>query len=129
MNNQKTDNIRKEAQKRTQDYVDYMNKTVQAYKEDIQRWYNTDEYLQDPYMEWFNCVKALRTVRLWDIIQNELDPAQRNLLNCYYANGQKMDTMAAIFAVQYKNAATLRVLLSNARKAVREAYKAKYGDE
>ena len=120
--------LRKDATDKLNEYIRGMNKSIELQKELCERWLNTDEYLHDALLDWFDYNKAQKAIRLWDIIQNDLEPAQRNLVNLYHANGENMSFLTQFFIGEYKNAATIRVLLSNARTRIREIYKEKYGE-
>lgn len=108
--------------------TDYITEMNRMYEDQIQmqKMYG-DDNLSDEY---FNYTKSLRFTRLWELMM-ELKPVDRNLLLLYQACGNRYKAMLdELFKsnVNYKNDATLRVLVTNARKEIRRLYKEKYGD-
>ena len=88
---------------------------------------NYDENL--PEYTGFDYHQAIRYMRTWDIIK-ELPTDKKNLFIIYTACDFNYKNTLAIFndiGKGYKNAATLRVMISNIRKQIKEIYKDRYG--
>ena len=88
---------------------------------------NYDENL--PEYTGFDYQQAIKYMRTWDIIK-ELPTDKKNLFIIYVACDFNYKNTLAIFndiGKGYKNAATLRVMISNIRKQIKEIYKDKYG--
>lgn len=107
------------------DYICSMELVYQEQKE-LQDLYNADKYDND----YFNINKSLKFTRTWEILMSMDNIAARNLLLLFNACGSKYkETLEALSGlnVEYKNEATLRVMITNARKIIKEIYDDKYG--
>ena len=83
-----------------------------------------------PELAWFNYRKAVKLKRTYNIILNDLQPTERNLFCIYLACNYDYEKTLEIFNGEnkgYKNIATLRVIIANIRKIIKEKYKEKYG--
>ena len=77
----------------------------------------------------FDYYSALRFVRTWNIIKNDLSTSDRNLILCFLASDSNYEECLAWFngrGKNIKNTATLRVMICNVRKKIRTIYKEKY---
>lgn len=109
--------------------TEYIDKMDSLYEDKLKQIEDYKTNVIDEFDEYFDYYKALKFVRTWDIIKNNLNPAEKNLViasecakdyeECLsFFNGGKAP----------KNIATLRVLICNARKKIREIYNQKWGD-
>ena len=83
-----------------------------------------------PELAWFSYRKAVKLKRTYSIIKNDLQPTERNLFCTYLACNYDYEKTLEIFNGEnkgYKNIATLRVIIANIRKIIKEKYKEKYG--
>lgn len=87
---------------------------------------NYDENL--PEYTGFEYQQAIKYMRTWDIIK-ELPTDKKNLFIIYAVCDFNYKNTLAIFndiGKCYKNTATLRVMISNIRKQIKEIYKERY---
>ena len=91
--------------------------------------FNLDDIIIDEY---FNYDKSVKITRMWEIIRDMEDIVSRNLLLLYHACNcrykRTLEELGRNNKVVYKNEATLRVMVCNARKIIREKYRELYGD-
>lgn len=111
---------------------------IDKYIKNMDVLYNEQKELQDLYSndkltdEYYNINKSLKFTRTWEIINNDLDYAVRNLLllfnacDCRYK--ETLEALSGSNCVQYKNVATLHVMVTRARKIIKNIYNEKYGD-
>lgn len=64
---------------------------------------------------------AEKFIKTYDIIQSRLTVSQRNLLYIFTATGQSYKQTIEILNGEVKNIATLRVMIHNIRKIIKEA--------
>lgn len=108
------------------DYIKTMDSLYNEQKE-LQDLYNSDK-LTDEY---YDINKSLKFTRTWDIIMKDLDCAGRNLLLLFnVCESRYKETLEALvgFNIEYKNVATLRVMITRIRKKIKEIYNKKYGN-
>lgn len=108
------------------DYIKSMDKVVEDNKRLMQLY---DDDVQTDELEYFDYNKALKFNRLWDVIKHDLPPTKRNLLLCFEACGEDYTKCLAFFngnGMNYKNKATLHVLVCNARNMANKLYTEKY---
>lgn len=97
--------------------VNEMRSMLEAYD-------NSVNEFEENRFEFFDYNRTQKIVRMWDIIM-DLRPQDRNLLLMYEAVDHDYEKMSEFFG-QYKTQATIRVLLCNARKEIRDKYKKRY---
>lgn len=110
---------------------------IEEYIKRMELQYQEQKELQELYMndrladEYYDYNKSLRFTRTWEIITGLTDYADRNLILLFNACDCKhKDTLEALSGagmVQYKNEATLRVMISHARKRIKDKYESEYG--
>lgn len=103
--------------KQTDMYVEWLKDMCKNYDENL------------PEYTGFDYHQAIAYMRTWDIIK-ELPTDKKNLFIIYVACDFNYKNTLAIFndiGKGYKNAATLRVMISNIRKQIKEIYKDRYG--
>lgn len=112
-------------------YIAAMDKRCEEYREEIRIYENS--YSEETNLgESFNYYEALKFVRTWDIIKNDLDAVSRNLVIAMQASDMNYIKCLEWFngaGQSIKNTATLRVMVCNARKKIRIIYEQKYGVE
>lgn len=98
-------------------------------KESCEKYENT--LFELPELTGFNYEKAVKFIRTWDIVE-ELPADKKNLFVIFWSTGFNYKKTLEIFngvGKGCKNVATLRVLVSNIRKIIKEQYKEKYGTD
>lgn len=100
------------------EYIERMN----ASKE-----YLLDRLKYDYGSEDFNRDAAVRFIRTWDIIMNDLTPVQRNLFVAFSAFDRKADDCIKLFNAS--NVYSLRQMVYVIQKKIVKVYKEKYDDK
>ena len=112
------------------EYVASMDNLCDDYKRLIEL-YDSCIYPEDnPELADFNYDIAVKFIRTWDVIKNDIQPHNKNLIFAIEASGQNYAKCLEYFngvGNGYKNKATLHVLVCNARKEVEKKYMEKYG--
>ena len=109
------------------EYIAYMDcvyedkmKQIEEYNSEI-----TNEFKD----EYFDYNKSLKFVRTWDIIKNDINPAERNLVIASEVAKDYDECLTYFNGIKApKNVASLKVLVCNARRKIREIYNQKWGD-
>lgn len=108
------------------DYIKSMEKVVAEQK--CKQLLYMNEELEEP--DYFDYYRSVKFCRAWEVLLSMDDYAARNLLLLFNACGNNckntLDVLAG-FNVSY-GTATIRVMLTKARKAFKKLYKEKYGD-
>lgn len=110
-----------------QEYIQNTEQYIKWLKEMCDKYDNTLFDLPD--FGAFDYEKAVKFIRTWEII-NEFPTDKKNLFLIYCACEYNYTKTLAIFndiGKGCKNAATLRVLISNIRKLIKEIYTERYG--
>ena len=110
------------------EYSNQMKVIYEEYSHAIEL-YENSPVIYHPELEWFNYSVAVKFIRTWDIINNDLRESQKNLLLSYYACGESYDKMLEAFESDTCSKGTLRVMMCLARKKVKEIYNEKYGNK
>ena len=119
-------------------------KGKQILKEYIEKENNLYSWLKDMFNRYENCPydyspefagfdynSAIKFIRTWEIINNDLPIDKKNLILIYNACGGDNAKTLEIFngtGKVYKNKATLCVLICNTKKIIKQIYNEKYGD-
>lgn len=107
---------------------EYISQMDVAYDEYV---YLIDIFYNHPFeaesMEEFDIKKALEFIRTWDIIKNELKETDKNLVLAFEVCRNYKDMLDG-FEGSYKSEGSLRVMVYNARKRIKEIYDRKYGN-
>lgn len=112
------------------------NKIVEEYIAEMDDIYKMNKELQDKYnnacvdlpeLTDFNFSRSLEFTRTWEIIKT-MEIAQRNIYLLFLIAERKYKKMIQLMGNEYKNESTLRVLVCNARKIIKNKYKELYGD-
>lgn len=114
------------------EYIAQMETIYKEYKRLINIYENCSDADDVPELSDFNYCAALKFIRTWDIMNNNIPAHNRNLLFAIEASGQNYNKCLEYFngnGKGYKNNATLHVLICKARKQVRKIYDKIYGDE
>lgn len=100
--------------------------------------YDEAKAIQDDYYndrlddEYFDINKSLKFTRTWEILKSMENVAARNLLLLFNACGcrykETLDALCGVGTV-YKNEATLRYMMTDARKKLKKIYDDKYGTD
>lgn len=117
-----------EAKKKLDEYIKE-NSTLYEWLKDTCRKYD-NAIFEQPDFAGFNYEKALKFIRTWDIINN-LPADKKNLFLLFCSTGYDYKETLEVFngvGKGCKNVSTLRVLISNIRKIIREKYTLNYGD-
>lgn len=109
------------------EYLKQMKVIYEEYSHAIELFENSVTY--HPELEWFNYSEAVKFIRTWDIINNNLRESQKNLLLAYYACGESYDKMLEAFESDTCTKGSLKVMMCLARKKVKEIYNEKYGNK
>lgn len=118
----------KEGKKLLEKYIKEQKEHCKFLEETLAKYASTEFDLPD-----FACVdmrEAIAYLRTWKLI-NELPPKHKNLLLTFCACEYDYKKTLEVFndvGREYKNVATLRVLITNIRKILREKYNETYGD-
>lgn len=117
----------------------YMKKSkilLDNYIEEMERLYSMHKYLQKKFIDGihedaaeldnFNYKESIEFVRTWDIIKN-MNASQRNIYLLFMIAEGKYKPLMKIIGNEYKNEATLRVMVCNAKKIIKNKYKELYG--
>lgn len=73
---------------------------------------------------------AIKFCRTWNIVKNELSVSDRNLFILYQISNRNIKRTLEYFNAigkNYKNTATLTVIICNIKKKIKELFKEKYG--
>lgn len=110
------------------EYINTMNEQCLTLKMELEAFDN--DMFDSEKFDYFNREKALKFIRIWDIIQSDaITIAQRNLLCAFAACDNKLTECLDFFngkGKNIKNKRTLAVMISNARKAVTNKYNELY---
>lgn len=115
------------AKAEVQEYIETMNNIYLDKKEEI-RLFKDDNHEVFEMDAYFDYNKSVQFIRLWDIINNEITPAERNLLIAVECSKNYSECIKSFEGTAPKNVATLKVLVYNARKKIRKIYTEKYGN-
>jgi len=110
-------------------YIAKMDAICKEKREDIQEYDN--EIIDSDRFEYFNREEAVKFVRMWEIITNDISIKDRNIICAAAACDNNLTECLNFFngkGKSIKNTATLKVMLYNARVAVRNIYEEKYGN-
>lgn len=113
------------------EYIKQMEETYDDLKRLIDLYDGTLYPENNPELVNFNYDKAIKFVRTWELINNDIQPHNRNLIFAIEASGEDYTKCLEYFNGKgkgYKNKATLHVLVCNARNELRLKYIEKYGD-
>lgn len=111
-------------------------KLLNGYIKEMQTYYEDELEKQQLFLndklndEYYDYKKSVKFTRTWEILMNMKNLAARNLILLFNACGDKYkETIEALcgIGVFYKNEATLRVMITNTRKKIKEIYNKKYG--
>lgn len=120
-------NTKQDGKQLIDDYILSMDKVCEEQKE-LQQLYMNDK-LHDDY---FDYNKSLKFTRTWEILLSMNDYAARNLLLLFNACGcrykETLDALCGVGTV-YKNEATLRYMMTEARKKIKKIYNDEYGTD
>lgn len=117
-------NIKLDGKQLISDYIKSMETVIEEQKQYQQLYLN--DSLPDDY---FNYNKSIKFTRVWDILLSMDNYAARNLLLLFNACGCRYkQTLEALWGlnVEYKNEATLRVMITKARKIIKDIYYERY---
>ena len=107
-------------------FVKQMNEAYneQTYLIDL---YNNSVNPDTPELEYFDCNKAIKFTRTWELIQ-QLKPQQRNLLICRMAFTTIAECLRVFNGVNNTktNDTTFRVLVYNAKNELKRLYNQRY---
>lgn len=106
----------------TNSLYEWLKKTCERYNNSV---------FELPEFTGFNYEKAVKFINTWDII-NELPTEKKNMFLIYCATEFDYEKALEIFngvGKGCKNVATLRVLITNIRKIIKEKYRNKYGTD
>lgn len=108
------------------------------YIEEMDKQYEMHKYLQNKFingineddseLEYFNYKKSVEFVRTWDIIK-EMNPIQRNIYLLFMIAEGKYKDLVKLMDNRFKNEATLRVMVCNAKRIIKDRYKELYGTD
>ena len=115
------------AKAEVQEYIETTNNIYLDKKEEIELFKNDNPELFE-MNEYFDYNKAVQFIRLWDIINNDITPAERNLLIAVEISKNYSECIKSFEGTAPKNVATLKVLVYNARNKIRKIYTEKYGN-
>lgn len=115
------------AKAEVQEYIETMNNIYLDKKEEIELFKNDNTELFE-INAYFDYNKAVQFIRLWDIINNDITPAERNLLVAVECSQSYSECIKSFDGTAPKNVATLKVLVYNARNKIRKIYTEKYGN-
>lgn len=127
-NMRKNTNEYEEGKELLNNYINEQEQLYQWLKETCVKY--QDAVFEVPEFEGFNYYKAVKFIRTWDLI-NELSMDKKNLFLVHCASGKKYEDTLKIFngsGKEYKNVATLKVLITQIRNEIRKKYKEKYVD-
>lgn len=114
-----------------ENFYSNMDKLIADLQTNIDIYENAIDNPDDvPELALFSYSKAVKLKRTYSIIKNDLQPTERNLFCTYLACDYDYKKTLEIFNGEnkgYKNIATLRVIIANIRKIIKEKYKEKYG--
>lgn len=116
-----------QGKKLLEEYIRKTESDIKWIKEMCNRYNNT--VFELPEFAGFDYYKAVEFLRTWEII-NDLPADKKNLFLIFCACEYNYKNTLAIFndiGKGCKNIATLRVLITNIRKLIKEIYKERYG--
>lgn len=119
-----------EAKKKISKYMSMMDAKCRELKKDIQAY--DSEILESEEYEYFDRDKALRFIRMWNIIKKKITPTQRNMLCAYEVSNSNVQECLRIFngtLCNLKNERTLTAMICKCKKMVRRKYDEMYGTE
>lgn len=119
-----------EAKKKISKYMSMMDAKCRELKKDI-KGFDSDMFDSSEY-EFFDREKALRFIRMWNIIKKKITPNQRNLLCAFAVSNSNVKECLKIFngtVCNLKNGRTLTAMVCSAKKTVRRKYDELYGTD
>ena len=90
------------------------------------------EILDSSEYEFFDREKAIRFIRMWNIIKKKITPTQRNMLCAYEVSNSNVQECLRIFngsLCNLKNERTLTAMICKCKKNVRRKYDELYGTD
>lgn len=105
-------------------YVDERNKDFNELRKLIYEYDNSVNEFEENRFDFFNYSQTLKAVRVWDIITTELTPDKRNIFLLFETYDHDYKKLMEYF--HSKAYSTLRVIISDIRKDIRNRYNSKY---
>lgn len=119
-----------EAKKKITKYMSMMDAKCRELNRDVKAY--DLEILDSTEYEFFDREKAIRFIRMWNIIKKKITPTQRNLLCAYEVSNSNVQECLRIFngsLCNLKNERTLTSMICKCKKNVRRKYDELYGTD